>query len=345
MTDSKTEVLRKDYANGGSSEQERVDGELHGWWRVFYPGGTVKWERQYVHGAQHGPARSFRPDGSLSEERWFRHGALHGSWRRDVGEPSEATTEFEYGFSKGSLDSARNPDFRERLLPLFRTDEAELRANLPALLRSIAKPTVYMRRGQPMRRPSNELGSFIGHVNAMADGEEWPTCDGIPLSPVLQIRASDIGIDAPPWDRWELVTVFSAPEDPGEREGDFVVRTYDSLDGLRPVPTAGAPLGPACPIVFEEAVPDLPGRNDVPPLVAALLRADPRLLEPFAPRDRLLSRVSGWPGWLQVGRVIDRPRFAFQLDSLMLEDWWCGDSTIFYFFGEAEEVFWLAEGC
>ena len=63
--------------------------------------------------------------------------------------------------------------------------------------------------------------------------------------------------------------------------------------------------------------------------------------------EKLYSRLGGWPGWLQSGRLSGWEEFAFQVDSLDVENWDCGDCTIHYFFlnGAADGFSWCQEMC
>jgi hypothetical protein len=56
--------------------------------------------------------------------------------------------------------------------------------------------------------------------------------------------------------------------------------------------------------------------------------------------------LGGWPGWLQNGRLSGFGKFAFQVDSLDVESWDCGDCTIHYFFlNDAKDFSWYQEMC
>lgn len=65
------------------------------------------------------------------------------------------------------------------------------------------------------------------------------------------------------------------------------------------------------------------------------------------PTTALRSRLGGWPGWLQSTRIADFDTIAFQVDSLDVAGWSCGDSTMHYFFrsGETGELSWHQDTC
>lgn len=324
------ETRRIDYADGRWCDQDYENGELHGWWRVHRADGSVDWEREYVRGRQHGCMRRYGPDGEVIEEQSFQHDVLHGPWHRRNADGESEVLHFEYGYPVGALANAANPDFRAQLLPAFDLDDGQIRAELDGILSRLSKPTAYFKPGELVHGSVDEVGSFVGLVNAIGRDEAWPECGGRPLSPILQVRASDTGLECAPWDSWKLLTVFAVPDDsPGLVPGDMVIRVYRDLDAVRLIQPQGRQVREPSRAVFDAPVDDLPDENDLPPLLNIALKERGRA---DGDRDRLLSRISGWPGWLQFGRIADLPTFALQLDSLLFDDWECGDCTVHYVF-------------
>lgn len=89
-----------------------------------------------------------------------------------------------------------------------------------------------------------------------------------------------------------------------------------------------------------------PDENDLPPGMREFLKRSGDFGQILDQEEKLTSRLGGWPGWVQVGRLSGFGRFAFQVDSLDLEDWDCGDCTIHYFFREDAGGFsWCQEMC
>ncbi len=340
---------RTEYQDGGWSEQEHEDGRPHGWWRRYRANGRVEWERQYVRGREHGVERTYDPDGRVIEERRYAWGGLHGVWRRvDPSSGKVEERELRFGHPVESLRTARNPAFRDSILPLFDVGDTDPAVPSKDIWKTLLRPTSYLDRGARLTGDCEAIRSYIGHVNVAAPEESWPRHEGRPLSPILQLRADALPIRPPPWDRWTLLTIFAVPDGvPGTSEGDLVIRAYPSLDGLRVVPVQGEPLGTPSELSIEPPVDSLPDDNDLPSYLVASRADDPGVLPPLdSERDPLRSHACGWPGWLQLGRLIDLPPFALQVDSLLLPGWRCGDASILYVFGDGEEPpVWLCETC
>lgn len=92
-----------------------------------------------------------------------------------------------------------------------------------------------------------------------------------------------------------------------------------------------------------------PDENDLPPGLKVFLEdsGDPEQVLTQEDSEKPNSRLGGWPGWLQSGRLSSFGKFAFQVDSLDVEDWDCGDCTIHYFFlnGSEGAFSWCQEMC
>jgi hypothetical protein len=281
------------------------------------------------------------------EECWFLDGALHGSSMRRTSDGQQVTEEFRFGYPLASLSSLVNPDFKARIFPLLSEAFDPRPTDLPEILESLSMPTISIQLGSEEAFAQTDERSYAGLVTVMGEHEPWPECEGEPLAPILQLVTSEFPVRLPPWDRFEALTVFAtANRPPMELGHDIVVRTYRSLDGLiRPETPDFTPAGRPRAIGFGRPGPSHPDDNDLPPRVRRLVALDPGVSEMLDKKERLGSRLSGWPGWIQSGSVVGLGRFAFQLDSLDFEDWSSGDCAIHYFFSqpESDEIEWLVE--
>ncbi len=332
------------YEDGGWAEQSYVDGKLHGCWTVFRPDGRKRWERQYVRGLQEGYQHSWDEAGRLVEAQRYHLDVLHGRWSRwDESGAEELVGEFHFGYRGDSLERAVNPDFNASIRPHYHLEPDAFAGKLDEVLRSLERKTLLMEAVEPTDAPG---GSFFRHVNVLGANEAWPRHRGEPLWPILQIDCADIDAAASPLAGLSFVTVFAAAGDVVEALGsDIIVRAYaptDPIVAARPPKAGPPPRG----IRFTTAA-CYPDKNDLPPGLVALLERSELADEILHAEAKLRSRVGGWPGWLQSSRISDFDRFAFQIDSLDIDGWDCGDSTIHYFFRDAATgaLSWHQEMC
>jgi hypothetical protein len=90
-----------------------------------------------------------------------------------------------------------------------------------------------------------------------------------------------------------------------------------------------------------------PDENDLPPGLKVFLEESGDSEQVLGQDEKLNSRLGGWPGWVQSGRLSGFGKFALQIDSLDVENWDCGDCTIHYFFlnGPEGAFSWCQEMC
>ena len=99
------------------------------------------------------------------------------------------------------------------------------------------------------------------------------------------------------------------------------------------------PLEAASELSLTDDLISYPDENDSPPGLKVFLEdsGDPEQFLTQEDSEKLNSRLGGWPGWLQFSRLSGFGKFAFQVDSLDVENWDCGDCTIHYFFLNGSE--------
>ncbi len=332
------------YDDGGWAEQSYVDGQLHGLWTVFRPDGGKRWERQNVQGLQEGYEHSWDESDRLVEAKHYHLNVLHGRWSRwDASGAEELVGEFRFGCRGDSLEHTVNPDFNAAIRHRYHFEPEAFAENLDDVLRSLRRETLLMEALEPRDRQG---GSFFGHVNVLGANEAWPRHRSEPLSPILQIDCADLDVAASPLAGLSFVTVFAAAGDVAEELGsDIVVRAYaptDPVVATRPPKSGPRPRG----IRFTTAA-CYPDKNDLPPGLVALLKRSELADEILDYDAKLRSRIGGWPGWLHFNGISDFDRFAFQIDSLDVDGWECGDATIHYFFRDTGSgaLSWHQEMC
>lgn len=334
------------YEDGGWCEREFADGKLHGRWTVYYPSGKKRWERQYQFGRQEGFERDWDERGNLREEKHYHLGVLHGPCRKwSDGGVEETVRDFLFGWAKEHFATwPPQPHSNiERLFPFLMWEPGQFRDRYAEVERALALPTWRLVRDEA--RPfSDELGaSYFGHVNLMGANEEWPSVDGAPLLPLVQLDCRGLTPLPHSLQGLAFLTMFARP-DPWERN-DLVIRTYQTSDALRPIepPVASIFAKPEF-VAVAPAETCFPDWNDLPPGLRAFLEDE----FPESPmrkewEHRYSSRVGGWPAWLQESRVCSYGEFALQLDRFDVPALHGGDCAVHYFFRDGADWTWASE--
>jgi hypothetical protein len=178
--------------------------------------------------------------------------------------------------------------------------------------------------------------------------EKWPRHGGRPLFPILQINCADVTLTDNPLARFSFVTLFAAAGDVlGGLGEDIVVRAYGRDERIVRAKPPCDPLDRPGKLSLAEHMVSYPDENDLPPGLKVFLEESGDNEQVLGQEEKLTSRLGGWPGWLQSGRISEFGKFAFQVDSLDVENWDCGDCTIHYFFlnGTAGGFSWCQEMC
>ena len=185
-------------------------------------------------------------------------------------------------------------------------------------------------------------------MNVLGAGESWPEYEGHPLFPILQVNCDDVKLPDNPLTDFSFVTLFSVAGDVPRNFGkDIVVRAYGREDKIVRAEPPCDPLEAPSKLSLTEEMISYPDVNDLPPGLRVFLEESGENEKVLGPDEKLNSRLGGWPGWVQSGRLSVLGRFAFQVDSLDVENWDCGDCTIHYFFldGAAFDFSWCLEMC
>jgi hypothetical protein len=345
-----TELRTRQYDDGRWCEQEYLGDKLNGRWTVFYANGGKEWERLHEKDRKEGYFKRWDRAGRLIEEMWFHLDQLHGRWRKwDKDEAEEIVGDFYFGYPRPAFDSTRNTEFNTLIKPFYGLEPAEFAATIEDFLCRLRRPSLRMRKASA--NESLDLlkrGSFWNHVNVLGAGERWPQFRGEPLFPMLQINCDEITLSDNPLTEFSFVTLFAVAGTAAQNLGeDIVVRAYRRDELLVPTDLPCEPLGQPCGLVLSDSVDSFPDENDLPPGMVAFLRDENSYEQVLIQDDKLLSRLGGWPGWLQSGRLSAFDRFAIQADSLDIENWDCGDCTIHYFFRDAKTggFSWVQEMC
>jgi hypothetical protein len=334
------------YDDGGWCERELVEGKLHGRWTVYYPSGSKKWQRQYQFGRQEGPELHWDERGNLREEKHYHCGVLHGPWRTWTCEGAQETVgEFLLGWEKERIEAGPpqpNGSFA-RIFPYLTWEPEQFRARFQEVERALALPTWRLVRDE-VRPFRDEFGaSYWGHVNLLGADEEWPSVDGAPLVPLVQLDCRGLAPLPHFLQGVAFLTMFSRP-DPWERN-DLVIRTYQTNDALRPIepPVASIFAKPEF-LAVGPAETCFPDRNDLPPGLRVFLEDEfPESLVWKEWGHRYSSRIGGWPAWLQESRVYSYGELALQLDCLDVPALHGGDSAVHYFFRDEAGWTWASE--
>ncbi|HEX5244758.1 MAG TPA: hypothetical protein VFW23_15955 [Tepidisphaeraceae bacterium] len=344
-----TETRTIHYDDGRRCEQQYEDGELHGLWTVFYPTGQKEWERQHSRGRKEGYYRKWDPSGCLVEEQWYHLDELHGIWREwNESNDEEIVGDFYLGCPRQAFAETINPDFNTLIKPIYGLEPEEFASRINALVPRMRRESRRLKKLASGPLDLAQRSSFWNHVNLIGAGETWPHFNGVPLFPILQINCAEIELAENPLAGYSFVTLFANSNgsiaDFGE---DIVIRAYRPQDKIVSVEPPCDPLDAPCKLLAADAVDSFPDENDLPPGLKVFLRESNEKHAILHQDEKLSSRLGGWPGWLQSGRISSFGKFAFQVDSLDVENWDCGDSTIHYFFldDDASGFSWEQEMC
>lgn len=339
------------YDDGRWCEQQYVDGKLHGTWTVFFAHGQKEWERQHSRDRKEGYFRRWDKAGRLIEEQWYHLDELHGWWRRwDEEDREEVVGDFYFGYPRQGFDRTLNVDFNTLIKPHYGLEPADFAGLIDNLLPTIRRRTVRMKKVTQRSLDLRRRGSFWNHVNLLGVGEEWPCFRGDPLFPILQINCADVTLRNNPLAEFSFVTLFAGAGGVlGNLGEDIVVRAYGRHEELVEIEPPCDPLEAPSKLLLADEMISYPDENDLPPGLKVFLEdsGDPEQVLTQEDSEKLNSRLGGWPGWLQSGRLSGFGRFAFQVDSLDVENWDCGDCTIHYFFQNGSEgaFSWCQEMC
>jgi hypothetical protein len=322
------------YDDGRWCEQQYVGGKLHGTWTVFHANGQKDWERLHSNGRHEGYLRKWDDSGRLIEEYWLHLNVMHGLWRtwNEAG-VEEIVNDFYFGYPRKTFDETTNADFNAFIKPYYGLEPAEFSTKIQEILPNIRRKSLRMKKFSQPRMDLAFRGSFWNHVNILGAGEEWPYFRGQPLFPIIQIKCADIPLSDNPLSEFSFVTLFSIAGDvPANFGEDIVVRFYRSDEKLVTAKPPSNPLDCPTELSFCEELISYPDENDLPPGMKVFLDdfGDPENV--LCQDEKLNSRLVGWPGWIQNGRLSGFYKFAFQVDSLDVENWDCGDCSIHYFF-------------
>ena len=345
------DVRRIDYDDGRRCEQQYVDGKLHGTWTVFFANGQKEWERQHEIDRKEGYFRRWDEGRRLIEEQWYHQDELHGRWRRwDEAGREEVVGDFYFGYPRLGFDRTVNTDFNTLIKPHYGLEPADFAGQIDNLLPTIRRATTRLKKVTQRSLDLRQRGSFWNHVNLLGVGEEWPCFRGDPLFPILQINCADVTMKNNPLAEFSFITLFAAAGGVLDNLGeDIVVRAYGRHEKLVPVEPPCDPLKAATKLLLADETISHPDENDLPAGLKLFLEdtGDSEQVLTQEDSEKLNSRLGGWPGWLQSGRLSGFGKFAFQVDSLDVENWDCGDCTIHYFFldGSAGAISWCQEMC
>ncbi|MCC9608764.1 hypothetical protein LOC68_08635 [Blastopirellula sp. JC732] len=343
-----SEIRTTHYDDGKWCEQEYVGDKLDGRWTVYFADGNKNWERLHKNGRKEGYFRQWTEDGRLVEEQWYHLDQLHGTWRKwdEVGN-EKIVGVFYWGYPRSAFDTTRNPEFNAAIKPYIEIETEEVSSRIDEVLAEMRRPTLRLNK-KPVSPSIDraEIGSYWNHVGFLGEAEQWPSFQGTPLHPILQIDCNEIPFADSPLKQFALITLFAVDDVPQKLGEGIVLRAYRPGETLVSVQPPCSPLDEPAALTFAPSDAVYPDENDLPPAITAYLVDHDRDML-LHHDEKLLSRLGGWPGWLQNGCVAWLDSFVLQVDSLDVENWNCGDATIHYFFlnPSGEEFSWIQQMC
>lgn len=201
-----------------------------------------------------------------------------------------------------------------------------------ALIRSYRQASV-AKLVAPLDQDSQRITSSFGGGFFLDPQEPWPTIDGRPLLPILQIRIDELPYVHPRLREYSLVQVFVMddyyPEDRTESGSNWLLKTYPGLTGLAPAFYPGETDLKHCFIRWDPVEQEAPGRDDWAAaigdeLMSAFFELDSDLTDCFFDEFtcEAATKVGGWTQWIQ-NSVTDDP--VIQIENEKAANWfWPG---------------------
>ena len=88
-----------------------------------------------------------------------------------------------------------------------------------------------IKKGVLTSREDGFKKTLLGNVNIVAQGESWPMCDNVALSPVIQLAMSNLPYIPKELEGIKYLCIYIHPDDPAallERDDALVIRAYTS---------------------------------------------------------------------------------------------------------------------
>ena len=203
----------KDYQDGSKEYIDKSNGQYHGLWKIFWPGGQLKVEKYMRKGAIHGYFREWTSEGQMIEESYYWRGMLDGvskKWYDSGILKSEELWDMGFILSRklydhqGTLIEAKQYQISElhpntqasfeviqnyKLQIKHRKFDPEIHSNAQEILEEFKKIALVMKTEEI--NISNHV-SLLWDIHLCKEGEDWPELRGTHLSPMLQLKIQDL---------------------------------------------------------------------------------------------------------------------------------------------------------
>lgn len=183
--------------------------------------------------------------------------------------------------------------------------------------------------------------SWFGGKAVREPGEETPTYKGKPMFPLLQINCQELPYRPLQLEGTALLVLYlNSEEIPFDKpNGDgWLIREYQSLDGLSPFAAAKPERLKPFPIKWLLSEPERPGWEEAWGVVdLKAINESQEASKAFFERypNHHGTKVGGYPSEIQHGIGGDSP-FVFQVGSEEKPNWMWADNGIGYFCKSAE---------
>lgn len=187
-------------------------------------------------------------------------------------------------------------------------------------------------------RPSGAaITSYFGGQFVAYPGDEWPTNDGDPMIPLLQVRTDELPYRPAALEGIALFNVFIGPRElpldlPAESGDGWLLRSYPSLDNLTPLMPTPSPQVRSFPIRWRLSETEGPLWEDAWGLYdLAEFNELTDAINLFYDRyeRHSFTKIGGWPSFIQ--SPVDSDHYVFQIGSEEKPRWMWGDNGNGYF--------------
>lgn len=349
------EVKVVNYDDGGKGFFEMLDGKYHGSWRIVYPNGSTKWERQIHKNRKHGYDRQWNDHGQILKEDYYWHGLRDGLstewyengtvkeetewdmnrllWIKTFDLNGQLLEDKTYSSKLNYQDIENRDDITKDYKDLIKYERLDLQKtpNAEFVFKTLKRHSVLLEKND-LSDTDLSSASFIGRVTLCAPGETWPEHNGEYLSPVLQLRVKDLPTIPTILSDLSYIMVFIHPEGYDyDNDDSLCIRTYKE-DNLVKLDNPNDLHHAEHKIEFKEKL-DFPSCDDLPPGVSEFIEeeyTDKGAENPYA--CSMGTKVGGWPSWIQTSEKSSEWQFVIQIDEYGEEYWDWGDCPTIYIF-------------
>lgn len=227
--------------------------------------------------------------------------------------------------------------------PLIWVDEGESHHNKNKIAEAVSnfrRPAFVVKEEACVNFHNGFKKSILGDINIKKNDEEWPSCNGVPLNPVIQLAISDLPYIPPELEDIDYLCVYIHPDDPGalwDKDDALVIKSYKNDEIVfQKRKELTSKKNRSKILIFKEKR-DYPFDHLYPTVKDYLTHT----LKEYNWKNEFNKesenycdfnniKILGWPNWIQWPEFPDDSDFIIQIEHHDL--WEYGDSSTLYIF-------------